>query len=410
MAARQALRALPLREIGTPRRTYSDLIDGGRAGHTELFPGVRVVRSGQLRIEGPKACEPQLQALQECYVDTGYPATAVNLSRLEDVFVSMPSGICVTADGILIDETARVARQIDPSLADVPFISLSDNAFVPADYVTVTEPVLHCFHRASSAYGHFLFDTLPIIALCQEALRAGRLKLLMPHFPDWGLAALRALGIRRKHIVPAPFGAIRCSSLLVSDTLTTLNTFLPNPGLCRLPAKGLGVDIATRWPSRDAGTRIYLSRENQNNYFARSVENERDLRRSLLALGFTILEPANMPFHEQVQAINNASMIVGAHGSGFGNLIFARAGTTVIDLMPQDWVGFFDAIGGPERWVLNVTTAFNLDYTVLLCRSRVFQHLPESDTSGLQKRGIAATVDIDILRRIISADDADRPA
>ena len=183
----------------------------------------------------------------------------------------------------------------------------------------------------------------------------------------------------------------------------TLNTFLPNPGLCRLPAKVLGVDIATKWPNRSAGSRIYLSRENQNNYFSRSIENEDHLRAALRALGFTILEPANIPFRDQVQAINNASMIVGAHGSGFGNLIFARAGTTVIDLMRQDWVGFFGAIGGPERWLFNVTTAFELDYTVLLCNSRISQHLPESDTSGLQKRGIAATVDIDLLRQVISS-------
>jgi hypothetical protein len=110
-----------------------------------------------------------------------------------------------------------------------------------------------------------------------------------------------------------------------------------------------------------------------------------------------------MAFHDQVHAINSASLIVGAHGSGFGNLIFARTGTAVIDLMPQDWVGFLGAIGGAERWLFNVTTAFELDYTVLLCRSRVFEHLPESDTSGSQKRGIAATVDLDLVRRIISA-------
>ena len=121
-------------------------------------------------------------------------------------------------------------------------------------------------------------------------------------------------------------------------------------------------------------------------------------------MGFAILEPANMSFRDQVAAINNASVIVGAHGSGFGNLIFARAGTAVIDLMPQDWVGFFGAIGGPERWVFNVTTAFDLDLSVILCRSRVFQHLPATDTSGLQKRGIAATVDLDLLRRVIEED------
>jgi capsular polysaccharide biosynthesis protein len=230
----------------------------------------------------------------------------------------------------------------------------------------------------------------------------------MPTFPDWGPAVLRAFGLRRRHIVPASSAAVRCGSVVISDAITTLNTFLPNPGLCKVPARVLGVDIAARWPNRNAGSRIYLSRENQNNYFARGIENERELRAALRTLGFSILEPANMPFHEQVIAINSASLIVGAHGSGFGNLIFARAGTVVLDLMPQDWVGFFGAVGGPERWVLNVTTAFDLDYTVLLCRSRVFQHLPESDSSGWQKRGIAATVDIDLLRQVICSDDSAR--
>jgi capsular polysaccharide biosynthesis protein len=325
----------------------------------------------------------------------------VTLTRLKDVFLSLPRGVCVTADGVLIDETTYVARHIDPSLTDVPFISLSDNTFIPHRCVEVMEPVLHCFHGASGAYGHFLFDTLPIIALCREAIFAGRLKVLMPGFPSWGLSVLEAFGICRDHVVFGQGGAMRCDSVLVSDTLTTLSTFLPNPALCRIPANALGVDVFTRWTSRDSGGRIYLSRENQNNYFARHVENEQEVRLALRAMGFSILEPANMPFHEQVKAVNNASIIVGAHGSGFGNLIFARPGTVVIDLMPQDWIGFFGTIGGPERWVLNATTALDLDYTVILCRSRVFQHLPDSDTSGLQKRGIVATVDLDLLIRSI---------
>jgi capsular polysaccharide biosynthesis protein len=401
MLARQALRTLPLDAIPVPPLPYAALIDDGLAGHTELFPGVPVTRTGRLRIEGPKECEPQAQALRDCFADTGYPATSVTLTRLDDVFVGMPSAVCVTTDGILIDETARVARRIDPSLADVPFISLSNNAFTPGDHIAIKDPVLHCFHRASPAYGHFVFDVLPVIALCREAIRAGQLKVLMPSFPDWGYATLQTLGISRRRIMTIPSGAARCNDVLIPNTLTTLNTFLPNPGLCKLPAKALGVDIATGWKSAHEGSRIYLSRENQNNYFARSVDNEVELRAALRALGFIILEPANMRFRDQVQAINNASIIVGAHGSGFGNLIFARAGTAVIDLMPQDWVGFFGAVSGPERWVLNVTTAFDLDYTVLLCRSHVFQQLPESDTSGLQKQGIAATVDIDLLRKTI---------
>ena len=187
-----------------------------------------------------------METLRDAYLDTSYLATAVTLTRLDDVFVSTPRGVCVTADGILIDETARVAREIDPSLADVPFISVSDNAFTPGRSAVVSDPVLHCFHGAAGAYGHFLFDVLPIVALFQESILAGRLKVLVPPFPRWGFRALRTLGIRRNHVVLARYNPVRCDNILISDTLTTLNTFLPNPELCMAPAKALGVDITTR--------------------------------------------------------------------------------------------------------------------------------------------------------------------
>jgi hypothetical protein len=64
--------------------------------------------------------------------------------------------------------------RVNPSLADAPFISLLDNSFIPGAYVAVTEPVLHRFHGASGAYGHFLFDALPMIGLCQQAIPRGR--------------------------------------------------------------------------------------------------------------------------------------------------------------------------------------------------------------------------------------------
>jgi capsular polysaccharide biosynthesis protein len=402
MPHRSPLRTCSLREIDAPWVTYPELIDGRRVAHAEVFPPVVVSPTRKVRVEGPRECGPQLRTLRECFADQSYPATGVNLSRLDDMFIGMPNGVCVSADGILLEETSRVARQVDPFLASIPFISLSDNAFSPDTYTVVDSPVLHCFHRASGAYGHFLFDTLPVIALCHEAIRDGRVKLLMPGFPEWGLSALGAFGIESRHILQSQGQeALRCNEMLISDTLTTLNTFLPNPAFCRMPAGALGIDIATPWTDRDTGSRVYLSRENQPNYFARSIENEEALRMVLRSLGFTVLEPANMPFPEQVIAINNASLIVGPHGSGFGNLIFARPGTAVIDLMPQDWVGYWGDTGGPERWLLNVTTALDLEYTVILCKSRVFQHLPDTDTSGLQQRGIAATVDLDLLQQLI---------
>jgi capsular polysaccharide biosynthesis protein len=398
----RVLRTFTLREIDVPRLAFADLLHSGRPGHAEVFPRVLVERKGRWKVEAPAECEQQGKLLRNCFGTTSYPAAAMTLTRLNDVFLSTSRGVCATADGILLDESAYVARQIDPSLAHVPFIALRDNRFTPDRCPELAGPVLHCFHGAAGAYGHFLFDVLPIIALCREEIIAGRLKVLVPPFPPWGHRALDAFGIEPKHIVTAQDDTLRCSNMLIANTLMTLNTFLPNPDLCKIPAKAMGIDITAPWTCPNASSRIYLSRENQTNHFPRGVENEDEVRIALRAMGFAILEPANMSFRDQVAAINNASVIVGVHGSGFGNLIFARPGTVVIDLMPQDWVGFFGAIGGPERWVFNVTTAFDLDYTVILCRSHIFQHLPESDTSGSQKRGIAATVDVDLLRHTIS--------
>jgi hypothetical protein len=39
------------------RLTFADLVDKGDAGHTEVFPGVRVARTGRWRIEAPTECE-----------------------------------------------------------------------------------------------------------------------------------------------------------------------------------------------------------------------------------------------------------------------------------------------------------------------------------------------------------------
>jgi hypothetical protein len=416
------LRTLSLKEIRGPCLTYDRLIEGKDAGYAEVFPAVRLERCGSLRLEAPPECAPQLAALKGHFADTGYSATPVTLTRLKDVMIAPSSGVCVTADGGLIEETTTVARmwELSPnipfSLANVPFISLSDNTFIADGWPEVTEPLLHCFHPSTSVYGHFLFDVLPIVLLLREAIQAGRLKLLVPWWcPNWGLAILREFGIAQTHILLAPDGAMRCSELLVPGTVPSLNrytpsfnTYTPSPGLCALPPNAAGVSGARPWKSRDAGARIYLSRDGQPTHSNRDAENEDDVRAVLRTLGFTILEPANMAFKDQVNAINGASVIVGMHGSGFANLMFARPGTLVIDLTPQDLVGYWGQSGWSERWLLNVTTAFSIDYTVLLCRSHLmprsgpkhFLSIGTEVTVDLGRR-MKATVDLDLLRQVI---------
>ncbi|MFX8809175.1 glycosyltransferase family 61 protein, partial [Acinetobacter baumannii] len=77
---------------------------------------------------------------------------------------------------------------------------------------------------------------------------------------------------------------------------------------------------------------IYLTRRNQVTYSDRTIANEDEVVRALTRFGFAIVEPGNLAFEDQVSLLHGADIIVAAHGSAYGNLPFARPGSTLIDL------------------------------------------------------------------------------
>jgi capsular polysaccharide biosynthesis protein len=193
---------------------------------------------------------------------------------------------------------------------------------------------------------------------------------------------------------------VRSRQMVLSSSLNTLNTFFPNRKLFTEAARSLGVSSEQ---DKTAPKRIYLSRSNQQTYSQRWVKNENQVQEALRKRGFVIIEPGNLPFQEQARAFANADIILGAHGSSFGNLVFAKTGATVIDMMPNHWIEYWGAGGIAERWLLNLTTALDLNYHLVMCNSSAVEVLPANDSSGLQKTGMASTVNIDLLMAAVDA-------
>jgi capsular polysaccharide biosynthesis protein/Tfp pilus assembly protein PilF len=75
--------------------------------------------------------------------------------------------------------------------------------------------------------------------------------------------------------------------------------------------------------------RIYVSRSGAG---ARRVRNEADVEAMLAAEGFAIARLDNLPAVEQVRLFAAAETIVGPHGAGLANIVFAPAGCRVIEL------------------------------------------------------------------------------
>jgi capsular polysaccharide biosynthesis protein len=101
--------------------------------------------------------------------------------------------------------------------------------------------------------------------------------------------------------------------------------------------------------------RIYISRADAP---GRRVTNEPEVIEMLERRGFEVLELAALPLAEQVRAFAEAKLIVGPHGAGLTNIVFAASNATVVDLHPRDEINH-------ALWV--EASALGLKYALLTC-------------------------------------------
>jgi hypothetical protein len=176
-------------------------------------------------------------------------------------------------------------------------------------------------------YAHGLLQGVPRLDLLRRGfgLEADRYLLEEKSAPVI-FEALDILGIphERRHLVPRDHApAYRCATLRAATappftdawpTAFLHELFLPDP--------------PTTAPSR----RIYTRREGPR----RSVVNEAEVIALLESVGFEIVALEGRPVREQAAMFADAEVIVSAHGASLANLVFARAGARVIELMGKN--------------------------------------------------------------------------
>ena len=89
------------------------------------------------------------------------------------------------------------------------------------------------------------------------------------------------------------------------------------------------------------GERIYVSRlqHSQSGASARVMLNEAELIKRLVAIGFRIVAPEELPVLDQIRAFSSAEMVVGPSGSGMFNVVYCHPGTKVIDIESEPhWI------------------------------------------------------------------------
>ena len=198
-------------------------------------------------------------------------------------------------------------------------------------------------------YFHWLVMSLARLALLEPEDFGSLDGILIPaSLPPTHDEALQAAPIA--HL--APLIAVQRGETLRIGTLILPWNIASGSGVNPIAAAYLR-RLAERPPNdRQAGPRqrIYIDRRNASR---RRLANEAEIVDILAARGFVAVKPEAMSFQEQAQLCADAEIIVGPHGAGLANMVFADAGTRVIELMP---------LGAPNWCYRNLAAACRHEY------------------------------------------------
>jgi capsular polysaccharide biosynthesis protein len=240
-----------------------------------------------------------------------------------------------------------------------------------------TTPVLEfdraaCFTDACAFnYAHWITEVLPRINLF---CRAGKLPDV-PILVDEGLhknlmESLRAVTGDSREIVILPKGVCARVQHLAHISVAGYVPFERRSNRLKNHSHGrfspfalqslrysLAEKITT--PSSFRARRVFIKR----NSGLRNIINGYEIEELLIAHGFSVVEPEQLTFAQQVALFSDADVVVGATGAAMANLIFCKPTTKIIILIScyrhtsyWYWQNMACAIGNRINYVLGKTT------------------------------------------------------
>jgi len=311
--------------------------------------------------------------------------------EIEGARLIAPSGWILGAEGLLLADHTWSACELDEHRANEGrFAASIARTIAGATRVTLPGATLSLLTDFGCVnYHHFLVDALGRLAVVEAAgidlgsvdrilvpkpcsENARRILAAMPLPPEKLVTVDSAPGIEflpERLLAPSFPGAPRCTRPIVPRFLRAR--------LLRQP------------PPARAATRIYVDRTGPR----RPLENRSDVLALMEEHGFEIYDPHE--HDDQPADFSAAGVIVGAHGAGLTNILFAPEGAKVLELIPGDQIH-------PYYYTLALATG--LDHRFLPCRSD-----GERPAGTFGPSPFPFRVDIDALRGALTAIGCDAP-
>jgi capsular polysaccharide biosynthesis protein len=190
------------------------------------------------------------------------------------------------------------------------------------------------------AYGHWLLDALPRLAMLKEF--PAETRILAPgHKARYQVESLELLGLshrcrwtRETHLELEDYYFASPPSMIVCYSPYTVKVVRD----MFLPLRDTRKTTPKRFFVRRSGT-------------VRNMTNEAEVLEFFEKAGWTIVDLVNIPFAEQIAWFAGAEAIAGIHGSGMNNTLWSPRGCKIIELFCDQY------IAGDAEWTAQCTGA-----------------------------------------------------
>ena len=217
-------------------------------------------------------------------------------------------------------------------------------------------------------YWHWLFDVLPRLGICEEIIDLDKINyfLLPNNKRKFQFETLKILGVsEEKQLSSVNYRHVSCDELYVTDHPVVL-TGDATKDITNIPqwiSDWLKKSFI-KFDKQKVYRKIYIDRGDSisNIKHLRSISNEQEVKKFLLNKGFEIIKLGDLNFKEQVEIFNSAEIIIGLHGAGFANIVFAQKNTKIIEFKSKT----------AGKVIENLANSNNLIYKSIECEPSNF--------------------------------------
>ncbi len=238
----------------------------------------------------------------------------ITIARLPQARILGPSGVIITQDGGVVEESTWGNGWLE-----------RDRLFTSWRLPKVQSLEGHYYTIASlfdDGYAHWLLDALPrLFAL--EHLPVDEMNIIVSRpLNSWQQESLDALGFSNLNLIPLNDSHLQLEALYFPSFVGDPGN--PHPWGCQWLRQQL---IKNNECGREK-RRIYVSRRSAK----RRILNEDELEPILQLHGFEIVEPERMNFDDEIRLFSQAEFVIGPHGAGISNILFAPSDCRVLEI------------------------------------------------------------------------------